>query len=64
MDNLFVVVEEYDNYQFKESKVIYSQLYTVVADVECVIIRIINTVLLTGGDIDGAAGACLQTPLD
>lgn len=64
MDNLFVVVEEHDNYQFKESKVIYSQRYSIVADVECVIIRIINTVLLTGGDIDGAAAACLQTPLD
>lgn len=30
VDNLFVVVEEYDHYQFKESKVAYIQLYFIV----------------------------------
>lgn len=32
MDNLFVVVEEYDHYKFHESKVMYGQCYYTVAD--------------------------------
>lgn len=64
MDNLFVVVEEYDHYQFKESKVTHSQLYSVVGDIKCIIDSLANNVFCAGGDVNGVAAACRQTPLD
>lgn len=45
MDNLFVVVEEYDHYMFKESKVTYIFFSPIVADVESLVVRITNIVL-------------------
>lgn len=44
VDNLFVVVEEYDHYQFKESKVAYIQLYFIVYGVKDVVVRVTNAV--------------------
>lgn len=50
MDNLFVVVDEYDHYPFKESKVTCH--CSLVANVGYISVRKIKIVFGTGGDTE------------
>lgn len=63
MDNLFVVVDRYDHYCFKESKVTRGNDECFANALHGVTFRL-TLPDCSGGDAEGVAGAGFHTPLD